>query len=457
MEVLELGAVLALWEMHDRGPRMQQGTTSSTRAETMKRLMQASKNKPPTLPFSIAADDIYCVLPAQMWFSEAARATSHRELAQRYRLLLKEKLDTYSMANGSAETGSAMRAAHSRTFQRVREVRTESRGVSFDSEVCTALFANPPITPWPPPLALSFLCCHITPLLQGRVVVDKRAAERIIRLRMLDHSLSFGAAYTVHLWMGVGQPLQKLTLAVNQRGLHLYSLEPEPQCVTTYEFNWQSENTLVGWQTLDLPLDDPSSPTASPSGVEAFTADKMAGGAAAALVTQSVFVAHVLTMPPGSEIRPWGASLSGSDSDAKQRRRMSWQRASAAVVKQGEGGAERVSRGSQGSRASRASRKHSLLLQERERAKLLVLTNEAVELKERLRQFAQEHAQEHVRSKARAKALAMGKRISQTTATRGSRDSAGAQAGGGAYWAQLRKATCGSRFAASNEGSVTAR
>ena len=88
LETLELGAVLSLWEMHDRPPRPgAQGHRGMIKA------MLQQKRKPPTLDFDILPEELRCVLPIEMWRTDEARATTHAELGARYRELLRKDMD----------------------------------------------------------------------------------------------------------------------------------------------------------------------------------------------------------------------------------------------------------------------------------------------------------------------------------------------------------------------------
>ena len=88
---------------------------------------------------------------------------------------------------------------------------------------------------------------------QGKVVVDKKAAERILRARLAAEPLSFGEVYSVRVWPGRGKPLRSMIVALNAEGLHLYSWDREPQRLETFCFAWGAgaEPTLVGWQAIE--------------------------------------------------------------------------------------------------------------------------------------------------------------------------------------------------------------
>ena len=90
-------------------------------------------------------------------------------------------------ASGMAE--SALSSTQSRTYRHVMNVRNEAVGVTYDSD--------------------------------GRVVVDKSAAQRVIRLRRW-RSPSLSVQSTL-CGCGVGHALRLLNVAINQGGVHLYT------------------------------------------------------------------------------------------------------------------------------------------------------------------------------------------------------------------------------------------
>ena len=79
------------------------------------------------------------------------------------------------------------------------------------------------------------------------MVVDQKAAERIIRTRLAAEPLSFGKLYSVRLWAGRGQPLRTMSIALNADGLHLYTYDREPQRLESFKFEWGAPSTIVGW------------------------------------------------------------------------------------------------------------------------------------------------------------------------------------------------------------------
>ena len=208
-EVIELAAVLALWEMHDRGPR------GGHSLQVALRNLRLQRHKNPTLDFDVRPDELYLVLPAAMLKTERATVASYHELKARYKTLLKDKHVSDHDVD-SRVTSDTWRAVH--------DVRSESVGVQYDSH--------------------------------GQVVIDKFAAERIIRYRLSREPLGFGAQYSVRVWTGVGVPLRTCIAAINADGLHLYTWDRDPLPIASLKFEWHADNTIVGWQGVEHEYND---------------------------------------------------------------------------------------------------------------------------------------------------------------------------------------------------------
>ena len=204
-ETLELAALLSLWEMHDRGPRI---TKESSRRMTIQSLLR-QKRKQPTLDFDMGPEELHRVLPPPMWRTERACAASVRELKECYKQLLKERPEAEAEGTPRSLRRSHTDAPVTSTWQLVQDVRHDSRGVAFDSS--------------------------------GQVIVDKMAAERIIRARLFSDPLSFGATYRVRLWRARQQPLTTALAAINHEGLHLYSDAREPRHLHTFFYDWHRQ------------------------------------------------------------------------------------------------------------------------------------------------------------------------------------------------------------------------
>ena len=224
-ETYELASVLALREMHVRAPREQGGATA---AEKLRQALQVKQGNP-TLDLDLSVDELRMVLPASA--RSEGDVEAHRRLKETYKALLKQPLDSW---------GASPR---SQTVRLVQDVRREALGVSFDSK--------------------------------GQVVVDRRAADLILRKRLALEPSSFGSAFCVCVWTGeAGQPPRQLLLLLNHSGLHLHSYEPQPRWLKSFDFGWPSGDgggggggggggsrgrevsTIIGWQTVAHQLDD---------------------------------------------------------------------------------------------------------------------------------------------------------------------------------------------------------
>ena len=151
-------------------------------------------------------DELYLVLPAAMLKTERATVASYHELKARYKTLLKDKHVSDHDVD-SRVTSDTWRAVH--------DVRTESVGVQYDSH--------------------------------GQVVIDKVAAERIIRYRLSREPLGFGAAL-VRVWTGVGVPLRTHRRDQRRRPPPVH-VGPRPAADRVACLEWHADNTIVGQST----------------------------------------------------------------------------------------------------------------------------------------------------------------------------------------------------------------
>lgn len=225
IESMELAAVLSLWEMHRRGPRTAKSfdRRGNTRAAIQMQLREKQSN--PTLDFDILLSELPSVLPARLCAHGEGKEEQTRrlkELEKKYRLLLKDKLDSWSTQPAPPQ---------SETAQLIKSERKEALGVSFDAK--------------------------------GQVVVDRRAAERILRTRLANDPLCFGTTFSAYVWTGTKHAPQQRLVALNHQGLHLFTSEHAPKRLGSLLFAWQSRtdsgaSTIVGWQDVPHQLTSPA-------------------------------------------------------------------------------------------------------------------------------------------------------------------------------------------------------
>ena len=364
-EVLELGAVLTLWEMHDRGPRQEEKITDKARAI---RSLLRQKHKQPTLDFDVRPEELPFVLPQEMWRTHEAADYSTLELKDSYKLLLSTK----------AERLAEMASSHSsQTFMAVLAARQNAVGVTFDSN--------------------------------GQVVLDKKAAERIVRTRLLADPLAFGSTYSVCVWAGRGAPLRSMLVAINAEGLHLHTWEREPRRLESFKFDWNSGHVILGWQAVEHEFSSEEDRELAASMVDET------GPAHSSLVVHVLLPGESAEyIPPPLLVKPSAnASASAKDllrsanavrmlnktgsskligqallagGDAKQR--VGARKGLNAPLPQ-LGGPPIGGRGSQERESQHKS--ENVEDMDRVRAKLVLLTHEGGDMVERLTQFAQDH------------------------------------------------------------------
>ena len=315
-ESLELACVLALREIHVRGPR------GKDRAALV-RAQRLQKQANPTVAFDLHPNELHTVLPATLLASDP----KGERLKKRYELLLRKPLDAKSahLATRSFEEElHAMTFDQSRTEWLVQDERSKSGlGVSFDK--------------------------------MGQVVVDQKAAESILRCRLADEPLCFGATFSVRVWTSAAELAPQMLVALNHHGLHLYTWERSPRRLASFLYAWQTspestEPTVVGWQLVPHQF-----------GADAELAAEL-GYSATSLVV------HVLLPMP---------STSGSGPGDKDARRSSATAADGAMT---------------------ARRRQQMM--RRRRAKLVILTREGEDIKARLQAHTGEHAQAQRRARS---------------------------------------------------------
>jgi len=240
------------------------------------------------------------------------------------------------------------------------------------------------------------------------VIVDKTAAERIIRARLFSDPLSFGAMYRVRLWTRRQQPPPTVLAAVNHEGLHLYSCNREPRHMHTLFFEWHRASSIVGWQEVEHEFDS----AAERELAEETFADEAYG--------HTSLVVHVL-VPPVGELAvgsgaPAEAPAEAAGTDAPDGGVYPFSRAGARVAFGGGGNTARELDGNWTARlmeSTRNSHRHSHrestaraaaeTPRERQRSKLILLTTEGADMQEKLAAHAQEYTN-RLRSRARADA-----------------------------------------------------
>ena len=248
---------------------------------------------------------------------------------------------------------------------------------------------------------------------KGQVVVDRRAAERILRTRLANDPLCFGTTFSAFVWTGARHAPQQRLVALNHQGLHLFTHEHAPQRVGSLLFAWQARSdsdasTIVGWQEVAHQFASP---------VEHDLAVELSYGATSLVI-------HVLT-PPGYIVegsapargRGSGSRISsglGGDSDTAEALRVNGSARLGQRLKQdssvgrqlalklderhalkrltGPGAGAGAGAGAGGPRPTLMTQRAKQSVQ-RQRAKLVLLMREGEDLKSRLQGFANEHVQ----------------------------------------------------------------